>query len=109
MKIIKSYLLYDGYIKSYYDLCIPEITKLSLPKNSQVLSVLATQTASRVAVYAYVEEVLDGDNAIKIIALVTANLPKDDDLGWRFLNSFVLTLGKDSSAPAVYHAYVKIC
>ena len=106
MRLIQEYLLYEGPIESYHELHIPQVTKLKLSRHSSVLSVLTHKIETIFRIKAYVEELIDGESAIKMIALVTTNLPENDDVGWKFLNSLVIP---DSRPIQVYHAYVKIC
>jgi len=109
MKLICTYTLY-AKLNEDYSQCIPAITKLSLPKDSQVLSVLGIQTGKSMSIRAYVEESDDAQQVVKLIALVTDSLPDKDGLGWRFINSFVISTGsKDYPQNTTYHAYVKIC
>jgi hypothetical protein len=109
MKAIHEYELHAGPVNSYLPIKIPKITKLKLPRNSQVLSILAERDAVDFSIKAYVEENGDEDHVTKIIALVTTSMP-DDDVGWRFLNSLVVSVGpEDHPENTPYHAYVKIC
>ena len=109
MKAIREYDLFEGVVNAYLPIDIPEITELTLPRNSQILSVLAERSEIDFSIKAYVEENGDEEAVTKMIALVTDNLP-DDDIGWRFLNSLVVSTGpQDHPENTPYHAYVKIC
>lgn len=109
MKKISEYLLIEHVANSYLPIELPEITKLELPKDSHVLSVLASRNKALFSIKAYVEENGDKETVTKMIALVTETVP-NGDVGWRFLNSLVVSTGAvDSPENNVYHAYVKIC
>jgi hypothetical protein len=110
MKTISEYLLYEGATEDYYKTDIPDQTKLILPKNSQVLSVLAERNSKSFSIKAYVEENGDGEQVTKRIALVRKAAPEGDGLGWKFLNSLVVSTGPEAHPTITpYHAYVKIC
>jgi hypothetical protein len=109
MKKINEYLLIEGVASAYLPIEIPEITELKLPKNAHILSVLSSRDKTLFSIKAYVEENGTKEMVTKMVALVTENVP-NGDVGWRFLNSLVVSTGSIASPENnVYHAYVKIC
>jgi len=110
MREICEYCLYEGPTEGYHQLCIPTITKLKLPKGSKVLSVLAEHHNGSFLIKAYVDKSDKTQQITKIIAMVTTGSSTEEDVGWCFLNSLVISTGaKDHPQIIPYHAYVKIC
>jgi len=109
MRTINEYILLDGFAESYHDINIPEITELSLSKDSYVLSVLSERIACTYLIKVYVEEDASEEHHTKKIALVTARVP-ENGIGWRFVNSLVISTGSyRHPTHEIYHAYVKVC
>jgi len=110
MRSINEYSLYDGPTEDYNEIKIPVVTELKLPRDSQVLSVLVERNSQSFSIKVYVEEDENGDEVTKRIALVTKDMPDKYGIGWRFLNSLVVSTGPESHPKNTpYHAYVKIC
>ncbi len=113
MQKIREIMLCSGPNRDYFGHKIPKETTVDVSVNSQVLSVVpviyADATGKAIDVKAYVEENSENSRVKKSIALVRPGEHLPTDVGWAFVNTFVLPLEDCPMDKRVVHAYVRVC
>ena len=108
MESIQEFTLYEGPLESYYALEMPKEMSLEVSRNAYVLSAMALHNGSSFAVKVYAQSDPEKICTTKRVAVVKAGAVPND-VGWKFLNSFVVESGKGKThQEEAYHAYVRI-